>query len=157
MKNVLLHIVTFTTLCCLSTSLPAENDDSGAEMDLDLNGSDCISIRSIRDYTPLDKRTLLIRESGNRVYFVRLMTTTAEIDTGMSLTVHSRDDRLCPYGGDGLIFSSFHPRPVTVRSISRITKEQEEDIKVRYGIKDSDEPQAPEPKQVEGAEVEELG
>ena len=79
------------------------------------------------------------------------------MDSGMQMATHSRDDRLCPYGGDGLIFSSFHPRPVTIRSISRITKEQEEDIMVRYGKKDSDEPQAPEPKQVEGAEVEELG
>ena len=85
------------------------------------------------------------------------MTTASDLESGNRLVAHSRDDRLCPYGGDGLIFSSLHPRPVTIRSISRITKEQEEDIMVRYGKKDSDEPQAPEPKQVEGAEVEELG
>ena len=157
MKYLLIQLFTLLTLCSLVSTARAEKGDSGPEKDLDFNGSDCISIRSIRDYTPLDKRTLLIRESASRVYFVRLTTMAPEMDSGMSLATHSRDDRLCPYSGDGLIFSSFHPRPVTIRSISKITKEQEEDILVRYGKKDSDEPQTPEPKQVEGAEVEELG
>ena len=67
MKDHLLQLVMGLTLCCLVSDIRAEKGDSGAEKDLDFNGSDCISIRSIRDYTPLDKRTLLIGESANRV------------------------------------------------------------------------------------------
>jgi Family of unknown function (DUF6491) len=144
-------------LCSIGGTVRAENDDSGDLKDLDSIGSDCIWVRSIRDYTPLDDRTLLIWGGSNRPYFVRLTTASWDMDTGIGLAVHSRDDRLCPYGGDGLVFGSFEPRPVTIRSIIRISKEQAEDILVRYGKRDSDEPQTPAPQEVEGAEVEELG
>ena len=70
--------------------------------------------------------------------------------------VKSRDDRLCPYGGDALVFGSFDPYPARVSSISRITKEQAEELLVRHGKKDTGEPQAPAPKEVKGADVEEL-
>ncbi len=157
MKTLLLQMITFVILCSTVSIVQAGNDDSGTEKDLDFNGSDCIWIRSIRDYTPLDNRTLLIWGGSNRPYFVRMTTTSREMDTGIGIAVHSRDDRLCPYGGDGLIFSTFDPRPVSILSITRITKEQAEDILVRYGKRDTGEPQTPAPKEVEGAEVEELG
>jgi len=157
MKSLLLPLVMVVFLSSTAGLVKAENDDSGDLRDLDFNGSDCIWVRSIRDYTPLDDRTLLIWGGSNRPYFVRLTTASWEMDTGIGLSVHSRDDRLCPYGGDGLIFGGFEPRPITVRSITRISKEQAEDILVRYGKRESDEPKAPAPKEVEGAEVEELG
>jgi len=155
-KFVIKQIVMILLLCSLASVGRAENDEFEDEKDIDYNGSDCIWIRSIRDYTPLDRRTLLIW-GGSRPYYVRLATPTNEMDFGMSVAVHSRDDRLCPYGGDGLVFSHFSGRPITVRSISRISKEQAEDILVRYGKSKSAEPQTPVPKAPEGAEVEELG
>lgn len=156
MKALINQLVTAMLLCSLTSVSGAENDEFDGLKDIDYNGSDCIWIRSIRDYTPLDRRTLLIW-GGSRPYYVRLATPTSEMDFGMSVAVHSRDDRLCPYGGDGLIFSRFNGRPITVRSISRISKEQAEDILVRYGKSKSAEPQTPVPKEPEGAEVEELG
>jgi hypothetical protein len=157
MKTLLIQFVMAVYLCSTVSIAKAENDDSQVEKDLDFNGSDCIWIRSIRDYTPLDSRTLLIWGGSARPYFVRMSTSSREMDTGIGIAVHSRDDRLCPYGGDGLIFSTFDPRPVTILSITRITKEQAEDILVRYGKRETDEPQTPAPKEVDGAEVEELG
>jgi hypothetical protein len=139
MKHLLLQLITFVFLCSTVSLVLAENDDSGDEKDLDFNGSDCIWIRSIRDYTPLDNRTLLIWGGSNRPYFVRMTISSREMDTGIG------------------IFSTFDPRPVSILSITRITKEQAEDILVRYGKRDTDEPQTPAPKKVEGAEVEELG
>ena len=156
MKTLIKQIVILLLLCNLARVSGAENDAIDGEIDIDYNGSDCIWIRSIRDYTPLDRRTLLIW-GGSRPYYVRLATPTSEMDFGVSVAVHSRDDRLCPYGGDGLVFNHFNGRPVTVRSISRISKEQAEDILVRYGKSKSAEPQTPAPKEPEGAEVEELG
>ena len=156
MKTVILQLAMMLFLCSIVTLSKADNDEIETENDIDYNGSDCIWIRSIRDYTPLDRRTLLIW-GGSRPYYVRLATPAREMEFGMSVAVHSRDDRLCPYGGDGLIFSHFNGRPITVRSISRISKEQAEDILVRYGKSKSAEPQTPAPKELEGAEVEELG
>jgi len=78
------------------------------------------------------------------------------MQSGIAMRVESRDDRLCPYGGDSLVFSRHETFPVTVRSISRITKDQAEDILVRYSKKETGEPQTPAPKEVKGAEVEEL-
>ena len=150
-----LHIIMTFTLPFTGGCATAENQQSEDESDLDYNGSDCISVRSIRDYKPLDDRTLLIY-SGSRPYFVRLSSSSREMRSTSRMQVDSRDDRLCPYGGDGLIFGSFDPYPIRVRSISRITKEQENQLLVRYGKDKSGEPQAPTPQDVEGAEVEEL-
>ena len=157
MKNLLLQILIAFISCSLVTTVHADNDESEPEKDLNLNGSDCIWIRSIRDYTPLDDRTLLIWGGAKQPYFVRLSSPAWDMDHGMGLMFHSRDDNLCPYGGDGLIFSRMEQRPATIRSITRVTKEQAEDILVRYGKRDAAEPQTPAPKEVEGAEVEELG
>jgi hypothetical protein len=157
MKTVIKQTITVLCLCCLCSVSKAENDEIEAENDIDYNGSDCIWIRSIRDYTPLDSRTLLIWGGSDRPYYVRLASPARRMGLGMSVKVHSRDDRLCPYGGDALIFDHFDNSGITVRSISRITKEQAEDILVRYGKGKTGEPQTPAPKELEGAEVEELG
>jgi len=151
----ILHGIIAVFLSITGSVVAAENQQSEEESDLDYNGSDCIWVRSIRDYKPLDDRTLLIY-SGSRPYFVRLSSSSREMRSTSSMVVDSRDDRLCPYGGDGLIFGRFDPYPVRVRSISRITKEQENQLLVRYGKHEADEPQAPPPRDVEGAEVEEL-
>ena len=137
----------------LSWPVLADSDD---DQDIDYNGSDCISIRSIRDYTPLDDRTLLIWAGANQPYYVRLSSSTREMRSAFSMRFESRDDRLCPYGGDALVFDSFSPFPARIRAISRVTKDQAEELLVRYGKKESGEPPTPEPREVEGAEVEEL-
>ena len=154
-NTFVLHGIIVVILSITGGVVAAENKHSEEESDLDYNGSDCIWVRSIRDYKPLDDRTLLIY-SGSRPYFVRLASPSREMRSTSSMVVDSRDDRLCPYGGDGLIFGRFDPYPVRVRSINRISKEQENQLLVRYGKDKSREPQAPVARDVEGAEVEEL-
>lgn len=69
----------------------------------------------------------------------------------------SRDDQLCPYGGDAIVFGGLATDRATVQSIRRVTAEQEETLLIRFGIKEPAEPRTPEPPEVKGAEVEELG
>jgi hypothetical protein len=69
----------------------------------------------------------------------------------------SRDDQLCPFGGDGIVVGSLHQESIGIQSISRVSEEQAEQLLIRYGRKEPAEQQAPPPKDVEGAEVEELG
>ena len=132
-------------------------DDAGERVDdLDLRGSDCILIRTIRDYTPLDDRNLLIWGPGKRGYLVTLIHSAFSLRSSFRLGFSSRDDRLCPYGGDAVVLGGLPNDKIRVRSISRVTKEQAEELLVRYGKKEPAEPRTPEPADVSGAEVEEL-
>ena len=121
-------------------------------------GSDCILIRTIRDYSPLDNQHLLIRGPAKRAYFVTLFRPTFEMRGSMSLRFDSRDGQLCPYGGDSIVFSGLGGESIRIQSISRITADQEEQLMIRYGKRKPAESVAPaEPANVTGAEVEELG
>ena len=143
-------------MIALSISVVAQAADTHPE-DLDLNGSDCISIRTIRDYTPLSRDSLLIHAMGKRSYYVRLFTPQFGMKSSFQLATRSRDDRLCPFGGDALIVGSFGGEEARIRAISRLTAEQVEQVLIRYGKKEPIDTQDPAPPELQGAEVEELG
>lgn len=125
---------------------------------MNYSGSDCISIRTIRDYTPLDSQHLLIHGIGRRAYFVTLMRPTLELRGTLGLRFDSRDDQLCPFGGDSIVLGAFASERVNVRSISRLRADQEEQLLIRYGKMEPNEAEIPaQPDNVKGAEIEELG
>lgn len=125
---------------------------------MDYSGSDCISIRTIRDYTPLDRSNLLIEGAGKRTYLVSLIHTSFELRSSYGIGFSSRDEWLCPYGGDEIVIESHSGERLRIRSISRLSDEQVEDVLIRYGKIEPSEEQNPVPaEEVQGAEVEELG
>ncbi len=129
-----------------------------ARGDVDYSGSDCILIRTIRDYRTLDDRNLLIYGPANRAYYVTLFRPSFELRSSFQMGFESRDDQLCPFGGDAIVVGSLRRESIAIQSISRVSEEQEEQLLVRYGKKDpAPGQQTPEPKDVKGAEVEELG
>ena len=65
---VICFLLGFTLSGCASTGT-----ESDLGSDIEYNGSDCISIRTIRDYRPLDNRNLLIEAAGKRNYLVTLL------------------------------------------------------------------------------------
>lgn len=132
-------------------------DDVKGARDLDLRGSDCILIRTIRDYTPLDDRNLLVWGAAKRGYYVTLVRPAFNLRSSFRLGFSSRDGQLCPYGGDAIVFDGPGDETIRVRSISRVSKEQADEILIRYGKKEPAGDQAPPPADVQGAEVEELG
>ncbi len=160
-QNIFLKYIFAALLLSGCSSVETRSDDEETVVrDLDFRGSDCILIRTIRDYTPLDRQNLLVRGPGRRAYFVTLIRPAIDMRGSIGFRVESRDDRLCPYGGDSLVFGSFGNDSVTVRAISRLSQEQEEQLLIRYGLDGRDEsatPVAPDPEKVKGAEVEELG
>ena len=149
-------LAVFFSCILLSFSAAAEEQDK-LPRDLDLHGSDCIWIRTIRDYTPLSRDSLLIHSSGKRSYFVSLLTPSFGVGSSFQIGTVSRDDRLCPYGGDAIIFDRFSRDESRIRSISRVTPQQVEELLIRYGKKDPGDTEDPAPPEVTGAEVEELG
>ena len=155
-KNVLNHSLKILILGSFSLLSPTLADDSDPGFDLDYRGSDCISIRTIRDYTVLDDKNLLIWASAKRPYFVRLSSRAWGLRGSFQLGTVSRDDRLCPYGGDALVFGSFGRDTARIASIRRIRPEEADWLLVRFGKKDPAEEQTPAPEPLESAEVEEL-
>ena len=143
--------------CALVYISAAAEEENELPEDLDLRGSDCIWIRTIRDYTPLSRDSLLIHAAAKRSYYVSVFSSSFAMRTSFQLGTRSRDDRLCPYGGDALIFGTFPGDEARIQSIKRLTSDQVEQILIRYGKKDPGDTQDPAPPEVKGAEVEELG
>lgn len=153
---LLKQIVLFCFLSIFSLFGVATATDQRPEFDLDHMGSDCISIRTIRDYTALDDKNLLIWASPKRPYFVRLFSPAWGLRSSFQIGTMSRDDQLCPYGGDALVFDSGSRDTSRIASIRRVTPDQADWLLIRFGKKDPPEKQTTAPEPVQGAEVEEL-
>jgi hypothetical protein len=151
-KQTFVLTISGVLVACAGTGEPG----STADRDIDSSGSDCILIRTVRDYTPLDDRNLLIWGPGKRAYHVTLFRPAFELRSSFQMSFSSRDDQLCPYGGDRIVFGSFSPDSIGIQSITRLNAEQADELLIRYGRKDPEQ-QAPAPADVAGAEVEELG
>lgn len=150
------QLVTFF-ICCFTLSLgPAGYAQSEQSQSIDRNGSDCIWIRTVRDYTTLDDQNLLVRGSGKRTYLVTLSFPSFELRSSMGLGFSSRDDQLCPYGGDGIVFDGLSRETIRIRSITEVSSEEAEQLMVQFGKKEPKEQQTTAPETVKGAEVEEL-
>jgi len=156
-KNVIKQIFILVFSSILLASCATNSGEPRAPRDITETGSDCISIRTIRDYTPLDRSSLILEGGGNRQYYVTLVVSSFELRSSHRIGVDSRDEWLCPYGGDQLIFDGFGNNRVSVRGIMRITPDQAEELLYKHGKKERPEQQDPTPPELEGAEVEELG
>jgi hypothetical protein len=155
-KQLLIALYSSSILVACAATEP----DSDRGEDLTDTGSDCISIRTIRDYTALDRNSLIVEASGRRLYYVTLSMPSHELRSSFRVGVESRDERLCPYGGDRLVFDGLGSSiniGSNIRGIQRITPEQAEELLYRYGKLEQKEQPDPVPQELEGAEVEELG
>jgi len=143
--------------CALAACASTREDGGKVDREVASRGTDCILIRTIRDYSPLDDRNLLIWGPARTAYHVTLFRPAFELRSSFQMSFSSRDDQLCPYGGDQVVFGSFTPDSIGIQSISRLSAEQADELLIRYGRKEPEQQTAPEPAEVKGAEVEELG
>ena len=157
LKTAIKQLIIISFSCVIAAC--ASTDDGGTDprADMDYRGSDCILIPTIRDYTPLDDTNLLIWGPAKRGYYVTLIRPAFDLRSSFRMGFSSRDDQLCPFGGDGIVVGSLNREEIGIRAISRVNEEQAEQLLIRYGHKEPAEQQAPAPKDVKGAEVEELG
>lgn len=157
MKLFIKQLLSALTSGILLASFATAEEPEVLPEDIDLLGSDCISIRLIRDYTPLSRDSLLIHASGKRSYYVRLLTPSFGLKSSFQLATRSRDDRLCPYGGDAIIVDRMPGGEARIQSISRVNPDQVEQILIHYGKIEPGDTEDPTPPEISGAEVEELG
>lgn len=132
-----------------------------AAEDQDRRGTDCIFIRSISDYTPLDRDSLIIwAPTRQRAYLVTLAIPTTGLDSSFGIAFKSRDGRLCPYGGDAIITDDPIRSRHTILSISRLSEEDAEALLDRRRGEDGEADEIIETEESDespDAEVEELG
>ena len=141
--------------CSSSQTQPEASVGKPCEM-IETKGMDCISIQSIRDYTPLDRSHLILWGAG-RAYVVQLFSPSLDLESAFRLSFSSRDDQLCPYGGDEIVFDGMgFPGGQRIASIKRLSRADAEALQACYGQGANDR-KTPEPREIEGAEVEELG
>lgn len=152
--SIILVLIAICSGCASTPKEPARPVVMSCDL-IQTSGTDCISIPTIRDYTPLTESHLILWATG-RPYLVRLFSPSSDLRTAFRLSFASRDDQLCPYGGDEIVFDGIgFPGGQRIASIKRLTRDQAESLKGCYGEQKDKEP--PKPREVEGAKVEELG
>ena len=112
----------FYCSCIILGSCASTDGREDLQSNLDYGGSDCILIRTIRDYQTLDNRNLLVRAGRKRTYFVTLAVSSFEMRSSFRLGVDSTDSWLCPYGGDRILFGGRAEMGFSIQSISRVNK-----------------------------------
>lgn len=118
--------------------------------------SDCISKGSIRDYKILDEQNLIVTEGVSRKYHVELSRRAFGLKSSFAIGFQSRSERVCG-GFDSLVYDdSLRADSIRIASIRRLTPEQEDNLLVRFGLREPELQEPRQPEAVEGAEVEEL-
>jgi hypothetical protein len=156
MKTLLNQILILVSLCGLvACAAPGEPQDRVADAEKPRRG-DCIHEPSIRGYQVLDEQNLIV-EAGRRDYHVELFRRAHGIDSSWGIVFDTPNSRVCESFSEIRFRGPFGAQEtVRIRSIRKLTPEEEEDLLIRFGKKEPEIEQTPAPQDVEGADVEEL-
>lgn len=151
MKTVLKQIVIlFSSGVLIACASTRERDFSDAP-----SLGDCIHEPSIRGYTVLDERNLII-DAGRRSYHLVLQRRAWGLSGSWGIGFDSATSRICA-GFDELVFDGhLDGESVRIESIVELAREDEEFLLIRFGKKEPEIKYTPPPEDVRGADVEEL-
>ncbi len=150
-----IYIVTISCgLVACSSQIDAPDD---GETRANSGRTDCISRSSIRGYSVLDESNLIIDGSGRRKYHMALQRRAFGLQSGWGITFDSPTSRVCA-GFSEVVFKGHMngAESIRIRSIRELSPEDHEDLLIQFGKKQPEIEQTPAPRDVEGAEVEEL-
>jgi hypothetical protein len=116
---------------------------------------DCIHGPSIRGYTVLDERNLIV-DAGRRSYHLVLQRRAWGLKNSWRVGFDSTTGRVCA-GFDELVFENhLDGESIRIESIRLLTPEEEEHLLIRFGKREPEIEYTPPPQEVKGADVEEL-
>lgn len=147
------------TLLFLSGSLGiAYGSEPSEEGDSESNSrrARCISQMTIRDYRILDDGNLIVSGAGRRRYHVELAYRAFGLRSSWQIGFYSRTGQICSGFSYLIVDEGMGKERVPIRSIRQLTPEEEEALLIEFGEIEPESEPAPDPKAVEGAEVEEL-
>ncbi len=151
-KQIFISLSLSVLVACAGSSSSA---DKGADEPSKAR-SDCISRTSIRGYSVLDDSNLIVESSGRRHYHLTLRRPARGLRSTHGISFDSSTGRVCARFSDLVFRGTLGPESVNIELIRELNEEQHEDLLIRYGKKEPEIKQTPVPRDVEGAEVEEL-
>ena len=152
LKQVLIIAFSFYLSSCATTNEDAVGPEDAGET----RGSDCISQMSIRDYQVLDESNLIVTGTARRKYHIVLSRRAFGLRSTWRIAFHTSSGQVCSAFSDLIVDDGMGVDRIRIRSVRQLTPEEHDDLLVRFGKKEPDVKQTPEPVPIEGAEVEEL-
>lgn len=147
-KQILISATLSALVACAGTGVDTDNRPAAR--------SDCISQSSIRGYTVLDDSNLIISASARRQYHVLLQRRAYGLRSNRGIAFESPTSRICSSFSEVIFIGHHGGEPIRIAAIRALSPEEEEDLLIRYGKKEPEFERTPVPREVEGAEVEEL-
>lgn len=142
--------------CILASCAAGDQRLDSDQPAADSGRSDCIFRSSIRGYTVLDESNLIVDASGRSKYHVRLQRRAVGMRSSWNIGLESSTSRICA-GFSKVVFKGHMGiESIRIASIRELGDDEVEDLLIQFGKKDPEIEQIPAPKEVQGAEVEEL-
>ena len=150
MKQIFIILFLSVLSACAGTEEAADEGSSPR--------SDCIRHSTIRGYKVLDEQNLIIDASGRKTYHVRLSRPAYGLRGSWSIGFSESAGSVCARFGEIVFSDGMYTQKSRYRieSIRLLTPEEEEDLLIRYGLKEPEVKRMPVPQEVEGADIEEL-
>jgi hypothetical protein len=139
-------------LACASSDTASDSVESNASG----GRADCIFSSSIRGYDVLDESNLVIEGSRRTKYHVVLRRPARGIRSSWAIGFDSPSSRVCAGFSEVVFKGHMEGDSISIASIHELSPEEHDSILIRFGKKKPEIEQTPVPREVKGAEVEEL-
>ena len=150
-KQLIALLISCSLFACAGTESSTGDESEGKR-----SRTHCIFSSSIRGYTVLDESNLIVDISRRRSYHVTLLRRAYGLRSSWSIGFDSPTGRICAQSSKVVFGDRRDIDSISIRSIRELSPEEREDILIRYGKKEPEIKQTPVPRDVSGAEVEEL-
>ena len=151
-KQLVVVVTSSLILACASSDTPSSEDYD----EVSGGRTDCIFRSSIRGYSVLDESNLIIEGAGRRKYHVALRRRAFGLKSSWSIGFDSQGSQVCAGFSEVVFKGHMDKESIRIASIRELSPEEHEDLLIQYGKKKPEIEQTPAPKDVKGAEVEEL-
>ena len=151
-KQLVIIVCSSVLLSCASPQKGPDSVDSEATA----RRSDCIFQSSIRGYTVLDESNLIVSAAGRRTYHVVLRRRAYGLSSSWGIRFESPTGRICSSFSEVIFDGHLANESIRIASIRELTPEDHEYLMIQFGKKEPEFEQTPAPREVKGAEVEEL-
>ncbi len=150
------QIVILITSSALVACAASVDTPEGEQSDVSDGRPDCIFRSSIRGYSVLDESNLIIEASSRRNYHMSLRRRAHGIEFSRGIDFDSPTGRVCAAFSQVIFIGGSGGGKYRIDSIRELSEEEHEHLLIQYGKKEPEIEQTPVPREVKGAEVEEL-
>jgi hypothetical protein len=152
LKQLFIVLYSSTLLACSSSETTPDDDDGEGYS----GRTDCIFRSSIRGYSVLNESNLIVEGSGRSKYHVVMQRPARGIKSSWGIAFDSQSSRVCARFSEVVFQGHMDGESILISSIRELSPEEYEGLMIQFGKMKPEIEQTPAPKEVKGAEVEEL-